>query len=347
MSEPLLAVRGLVKHYPARRRRGPLVHAVCGVDLDLAAHETLALVGESGSGKSTVARTLLHLEQPTAGSVTLRGQELVGLRPAEIRPLRRDMQIVFQDPYASLDPRMTAEQIVAEPLHIHGLAAGAAERQAAVSSLLRLVGLDPATRDRHPASFSGGQRQRIAIARALALEPALLVLDEPLSALDVSIQAGVVTLLQDLQQRLGTAYLFIAHDLAVVRHLAHRVAVAYLGRIVETGPVDVLFGRPSHPYTQALLSATPVPDPAVERRRQRIRLVGEPPDPTDPPSGCRFRTRCPRYAAELDDAGRERCRDQTPALLDSGQGHAVACHFAGPVGFVAGRGATSARGRGQ
>jgi oligopeptide/dipeptide ABC transporter ATP-binding protein len=327
MTEPLLEVRDLVRHH--RAGRGRVVHAVCGVSFTLAAGETLGLVGESGSGKTTIGRTLLHLQQPTAGQVRFRGRDLAAMRPGEVRALRRDLQIVFQDPYASLDPQMTAEQVVAEPLVVHRIGDRAARRRR-VAELFEQVGLDPSTAGRYPASFSGGQRQRLGIARALATEPALLVLDEPVSALDVSIQAGVVNLLQDLQDRLGLAYLFIAHDLAVVRHVAHRVAVLYLGSLVETGPVEAVYARPAHPYTQALLSATPVPDPLVERRRERILLAGDPPDPTDPPSGCRFRTRCPRYADELDEAQRGRCRDEAPALVDRGDGHPSACHFSGP-----------------
>jgi oligopeptide transport system ATP-binding protein len=325
---PLLSVQGLVKHYTPRGRRAEPVHAVCEVSFDLAAGETLGLVGESGSGKSTIGRTVLHLTEPTAGSVHVRGRDIASLRGDEVRALRRDLQIVFQDPYASLDPRMTAEQIVAEPLRIHGGRSGRPGRQDRVDELFALVGLDPAARDRPPAAFSGGQRQRIGIARALALEPALLVLDEPVSALDVSIQAGIVNLLGDLQQRLGMAYLFIAHDLAVVRHLATRVAVMYLGQIVEIGPRDGVFAAPSHPYTQALLSATPVPDPVIERHRERILLSGDLPDPTSPPFGCRFRTRCWRFAGELSDAERSRCRTEPPELVDRGSGHPSSCHFA-------------------
>jgi oligopeptide transport system ATP-binding protein len=337
VSTPLLRVSNLVKHYPQQggrrhgrfgpRRGARTVHAVCDVSFDLDAGETLGLVGESGSGKSTIARTLLHLTPPTSGTVEVRGHDIGGLRGAELRGLRRDLQIVFQDPYASLDPRMTAEQILGEPLRIHGTATGVV--RARVAELMDLVGLDPATRDRPPAAFSGGQRQRIGIARALALEPALLVLDEPVSALDVSIQAGILNLLDDLQRRLGVAYLFIAHDLAVVRHVATRVAVMYLGQIVEVAPREELFSRPAHPYTRALLSATPVPDPAVERTRERILLTGDLPDPTDPPAGCRFRTRCWKYATELDDGKRERCRLEPPALIDRGQGHPSSCHWAG------------------
>jgi oligopeptide/dipeptide ABC transporter ATP-binding protein len=329
-AEPLLSVRDLVLHYPVAgdgllRRNTEVVHAVCGVSFDLAAGETLGLVGESGSGKTTVGRTVLHLQKATDGSVRYRGREIGDVDATELRGLRREMQIVFQDPFASLDPRMTAAQILAEPLRIHRRNVDSAT----VADLMRLVGLDPHAAGRYPAEFSGGQRQRIGIARALALEPALLVLDEPVSALDVSIQAGIVNLLSDLQARLGMAYLFIAHDLAVVRHLATTVAVMYLGQIVEIASRDVLFGTPVHPYTQALLSATPVPDPRLERRRERILLRGDPPDPTSPPSGCRFRTRCWRYAEELTDPERERCRDQVPELVDRGHGHPSSCHFAG------------------
>jgi oligopeptide/dipeptide ABC transporter ATP-binding protein len=302
---------------------------VCGVSFEIHRGETLGLVGESGSGKTSIGRSVLHLQTPTSGSVRVQGREVSGMRPAELRELRQNLQVVFQDPYASLDPRMTAAQSIAEPLRIHGYPGGSDGRRGRVAELLDLVGLDPAAADRFPVAFSGGQRQRIGIARALALEPALLVLDEPVSALDVSIQAGIVNLLGDLQRRLGTAYLFIAHDLAVVRHLATRVAVLYLGQIVETGSRDELFAHPVHPYTQALLSATPVPDPAVERRRERILLTGDLPDPTSPPSGCRFRTRCWRFASELADAERERCRTEAPALVDRGHGHPSSCHFPG------------------
>jgi peptide/nickel transport system ATP-binding protein/oligopeptide transport system ATP-binding protein len=306
-----------------------VVHAACGVSFDLLPGQTLGLVGESGSGKTTVARSVLHLQRPTAGSVRFRGREIGALSPGELRQLRRDLQIVFQDPYASLDPRMTAEQIVAEPLQIHrGHDWNGRSGRQRVAELLDLVGLDPASAGRHPAEFSGGQRQRIGIARALALDPSLVVLDEPVSALDVSIQAGIINLLADLQRRLGMAYLFVAHDLAVIRHLATDVAVMYLGEIVETAPRDALFAHPVHPYTQALLSATPVPDPAVERRRERILLSGEPADPTAPPTGCRFHTRCWRYAGELDERSRERCRSEAPELVDRGHGHASRCHFA-------------------
>lgn len=340
MSPPLLSVRNLVKHYPplsrGRRSRSRTtggdgtVHAVCDVSFDLVAGETLGLVGESGSGKSTVGRALLHLTPPTAGSVEVRGRDIAAMGGVDLRALRRELQVVFQDPYASLDPRMTAEQIIGEPLRIHGQGSGGTIRTR-VAELMELVGLDPGSRHRGPAAFSGGQRQRIGIARALALEPALLVLDEPVSALDVSIQAGILNLLEDLQHRLGVAYLFIAHDLAVVRHVATRVAVMYLGQIVEIAPREQLFARPAHPYTQALLSATPVPDPAVERKRNRILLAGDLPDPTNPPSGCRFRTRCWKYAGELDETQRERCRTEPPALLDRGQGHPSSCHWVGRV----------------
>jgi oligopeptide transport system ATP-binding protein len=330
---PLLEVNSLVQHYPVRgggllRRRTGEVHAVCDVSFSLSEGETLGLVGESGSGKTTVGRSVLHLVEPTAGSVRVRGRDVGALGPGELRALRRDLQIVFQDPYASLDPRMTARQIIAEPLRIHDWADSGSALRERVAELLDLVGLDPASADRYPAAFSGGQRQRIGIARALALEPALLVLDEPVSALDVSIQAGIVNLLTDLQQRLGMAYLFIAHDLAVVRHLATRIAVMYLGQIVETGSRDAVFTHPVHPYTQALLSATPVPDPAVERTRERILLAGDLPDPTRPPSGCRFRTRCWKFATELSDTERSRCIQEPPELVDRGHGHRSSCHYA-------------------
>jgi oligopeptide transport system ATP-binding protein len=328
---PLLRVRNLVKHFPVRshgllRRQVGVVHAVCGVSFDLAERETLGLVGESGCGKSTTARVLLNLQPATAGNVEYQGQELTKLSRRQMRALRRDLQIVFQDPYASLDPRMPVNEIVAEPLRIHG-SYGDGGRDV-VRDLLRTVGLKPEHGNRFPHEFSGGQRQRIGVARALALRPKVLVLDEPVSALDVSIQAGVLNLLDELQSELGLSYLFVSHDLSVVRHIADRIAVMYLGRIVETGTSEQLFSGPAHPYTQALISAIPLPDPRKERARERITVVGDVPSPVDPPSGCRFRTRCPKFANELTDTERTACIEQSPELVDRGQDHPVACHYA-------------------
>lgn len=322
MSELILEVDGLVKNFDVRTSKGlrvirRTVQAVSGVSFAIAQGQTIGIVGESGSGKTTVGRCILRLIEPTGGSVKFKGQELVGLAPKQLRHLRREMQIVFQDPFASLDPRRTVQDAIAEPFEIQKMEG---DHKAKVGDLLELVGLSPDHARRFPHEFSGGQRQRIGIARALALNPSLVILDEPVSALDVSIQAGVINLLQDLQRELGLSYMFIAHDLSVVRHISDVVAVMYLGRVMEIGPAERLYDSPSHPYTQALLSAIPEPDPVLERTRQRILLQGDVPSPIDPPSGCRFRTRCP--------IAKDICAEEEPALVDRGQGHPVACHFA-------------------
>jgi len=322
MSAPLLEVRDLEKRFPIRRGlfgrvRGE-VRAVDGVSFDVRAGETVALVGESGSGKTTTGRLVLRLLDPTAGAIRFDGVDLLALPPGDLRRMRRHLQVVFQDPYGSLNPRMRIGTIVREPLDIHKVGASRAERDAMVASLLERVGLDPAMRGRYPHEFSGGQRQRIGVARAIALRPKLIVADEPVSALDVSVQAQVINLMIDLQEEYGCAYLFIAHDLALVERFADRVAVMYLGRIVESAPAADLFRNPLHPYTRALLQAIPVPDP--ERVRERAVLAGDASSPAEPPPGCRFQPRCP-VAIEI-------CRREDPALREAAPGHGAACHLA-------------------
>ncbi|HXF35019.1 MAG TPA: dipeptide ABC transporter ATP-binding protein [Candidatus Acidoferrales bacterium] len=322
MSDELLAVRDLYKYFPIRAglfsRHVGDVKAVDGVDFTINQGETLGLVGESGSGKTTIGRVILRLIPATRGSVTFEGREVLTLDRHDLRALRKEMQIIFQDPYGSLNPRMTVGAIIGEPLAIHRIARGKAA-EARVRELLHMVGLEPYHANRFPHEFSGGQRQRIGIARALAVGPKFIVADEPVSALDVSIQAQVINLLEDLQARLGLTYLFIAHDLSVVRHISTRVAVMYVGKLVELGARDALYERPLHPYTQALLSAIPVPDPSSEHRRKRIILSGDIPSPVNPPSGCRFHTRCP--------IAFERCSREEPPFRDYGGGHFAACHW--------------------
>jgi oligopeptide/dipeptide ABC transporter ATP-binding protein len=322
---PLLQLQGLVKHFQLARENflepHRVLRAVDGVDLEVFPGETVGLVGESGCGKSTIARLLMRLEEPTAGRITFDGQDISHATQSAIRPLRRRMQMIFQDPYASLNPRMTVGDILAGPLRLHGLARGATEARARVGELLNLVGLPPEAAARFPHEFSGGQRQRVSIARALAVEPVFVVGDEPISALDVNIQAQIINLMIGLQERLNLTYLFIAHDLAVVRHISDRIVVLYLGRVVETAPAAELFRRPLHPYTASLISAVPTLDATGARRR--IVLSGEVPSPLNPPSGCHFRTRCP--------AATPRCAAEMPLLADMAPGHRVACHFPGSV----------------
>jgi oligopeptide transport system ATP-binding protein len=325
MTEPLLQVRDLVKNFPVRGGflggSGEMVHAVDGISFEIGAGETLGLVGESGCGKSTTGRCVLRLIEPSSGEVWLEGKNVTGLDGKALGALRRDMQIIFQDPYASLNPRMTIGAIIGEALTIHKLAATRAEFEDRIVELLRHVGLNPDHMRRYPHEFSGGQRQRIGIARALAVSPKLIVCDEPVSALDVSVQAQVINLLVELQRDFGLSYLFIAHDIAVVEHISHRVAVMYLGKIVEVADRAALFARPQHPYTEALLSAVPVPDPEIERKR--IILKGDVPSPIAPPSGCRFRTRCPLAF--------DRCAQEEPAIREIVPGHHVACHLREPA----------------
>jgi oligopeptide transport system ATP-binding protein len=319
----LLHVENLVMHFPIYRgvirRQVGAVHAVDGISFDVLRGETLGLVGESGCGKTTTGRTILQLYKPTSGQVFFNGIDLVALKREEMRHMRREMQMIFQDPYASLNPRMTVGDIIAEPLVVHNAATGK-EIQERVEELLGLVKMNASFANRYPHEFSGGQRQRVGVARALALQPSFIVCDEPISALDVSIQAQVINLLEELQEKLNLTYLFIAHDLSVVRHISSRVAVMYLGIIVELASRNALYLNPLHPYTRALLSAVPIPDPVADAQRQRVILEGDVPSPVNPPSGCRFRTRCP--IAETF------CAEKTPDFREIKLGHFVACHFA-------------------
>jgi oligopeptide transport system ATP-binding protein len=324
----LIQVEDLKVHFPIRQgifqSEVGTVKAVDGITFEVRKGETLGLVGESGCGKSTTGRALIRLRDSTSGTVRFDGIDLGTLKPDELRKMRRRMQIIFQDPYGSLDPRMTVGSIIAEPIDVHHLASGDAKKQR-IQDLLRIVGLDPKYVNRYPHEFSGGQRQRIGVARALAVEPEFIVCDEPISALDVSIQAQVLNLLTDLREQLGLTYLFIAHDLSVVKHISDRVAVMYLGKIVELGPPESMYAAPGHPYTRALLSAVPVPDPGAERKRRRVILTGDVPSPVNPPEGCRFHTRCWLY----ERLGQpEECRTVDPPLRTLAGDHQAACHFA-------------------
>ena len=325
MAEALLQVKNLVKHFPITQgiifqKKIGAVHAVDGVSFDIYKGETLGLVGESGCGKSTTGRTIIQLYRPTSGQVIFEGVDLVSVKGEALRKTRRRMQMIFQDPYASLNPRMTIGEIIAEPLVIHKILDTDAARDK-VSELLKLVGLNPQYANRYPHEFSGGQRQRVGVARSLSLEPSLIICDEPISALDVSIQAQVINLLEDLQKKFNLTYLFIAHDLSMVKHTSNRIAVMYLGVIVEMAKSQELFDKPLHPYTRALLSAVPVPDPKIESKRTRLLLEGDVPSPINPPSGCRFRTRCPIAKAI--------CAEKQPEMKEYSPQHFAACHFAG------------------
>jgi oligopeptide transport system ATP-binding protein len=327
--ENLLSVRDLKMHFPINKgiifqKQVGAIKAVDGINFDMFRGETLGLVGESGCGKSTTGRAILQLYRPTGGSVVFEGKELTVTKGEELRKMRRRMQMIFQDPYASLNPRMTVGSIVGEPLEVHNIGSSRAERQERVQELLKIVGLNPYFVNRYPHEFSGGQRQRIGVARALAVNPAFIVCDEPISALDVSIQAQIINLLEDLQDELDLTYLFIAHDLSVVRHISDRIAVMYLGKIVELADRDELYEKPMHPYTVALLSAVPIPDPVIENQRQRLILEGDVPSPANPPQGCHFCTRCPRVM--------DICRDREPPFKDYGSGHFVACWLYEPEG---------------
>jgi oligopeptide/dipeptide ABC transporter ATP-binding protein len=338
-AEPLMQVRGLVKHFPITRgiviqRKIGAVQAVDGVSFDVNRGETLGIVGETGCGKSTTARLMMRLLDATAGEVRFDGQDITQLKGAKLKAIRRELQMIFQDPYSSLNPRKTVGSIIGQPFAIHGLQTGKGERKRAVQELMETVGLNPEHYNRYPHEFSGGQRQRIGVARALALKPKLLIADEPVSALDVSIQAQVLNLLRDMQRQLGLTLVFIAHDLSVVRHMCDRVAVMYLGRVVELGPADPVYDYPRHPYTGALLSAVPIADPSA-RKDERTLLSGDVPSPANPPRACRFHTRCPK-AQEL-------CSVEDPPLQDKGTGTEAACHFPLTREEVAAIGVRSAR----
>lgn len=324
---PLLKVEHLHKEFPTGsgfmggKFSKKVVSAVNDLSFEIRAGETFGLVGESGCGKSTTGRAIMHLDPPTSGKVYFEGRDISKMNKKELKAMRREMQFIFQDPYASLNPRMTIGEIISEPMVIHGIGTPE-ERIQRVRELLDVVGLNPEHINRYPHEFSGGQRQRVGIARSFILRPKLIICDEPVSALDVSIQAQVLNLLKDLQKQYGTAYLFIAHDLSVVQHISDRVAVMYLGKMVELSDWKSLYAEPNHPYTQALLSAVPIPDPDVQQNRKRIILAGDPPSPIDPPSGCRFHTRCPIAQAK--------CSEETPEFREIGEGHYCACHYAAP-----------------